>query len=358
MNIPYAARRDKLRKLMKTAGHDAFLVTNEVNVSWLTGFSGDDSYLLVLPDGETLLSDFRYGIQIEQECPDLDFAIRTKTLGLFGLAKEILKKKISSSSPRLGVESNSISWNVARRVREMISETTVPTEDWVESLRMVKDKSEIALIREAGVIAKNAFNAVRSMLTPNMTEKEIADELEFNMRRLGAADAAFPSIVAVGKNAAKCHAVPGETCVGDAGLLLIDWGARFQGYRSDLTRTFLTGRPPKDFEKIYGIVREAQQLAIDAIQPGKKCSEIDAVARNFIIENGYGDYFDHGLGHGVGRDIHEAPAFSPRCDIPLKPGMVITVEPGIYIKGWGGIRIEDDILVTRQGCEVLTDVEK
>lgn len=356
MNDFFAARRGKLRKLLQKQNADALLVTNVKNVTWLTGFTGDDSYLLIHPEGECLLSDFRYEIQIAEECPGLRFAIRSGACGFSQLILDELKK--ISSSPWLGVETNSVTLGDLERFQNSITKQIVPLDSLIESLRQVKDRQEIALIRQSAQIARNAFHAVRAMLRPDWTEKQIADELEFAMRRLGARDASFPTIVAVGDRAALCHCVPGERKVRDAAFLLIDWGAKYEGYASDLTRVLVTGKISSEFKKIYGIVKDAQQKAIDAIQPGIPCSEIDAVARCFIADAGYGKFFDHGLGHGIGLDIHEAPAFSPRCGTKLKPGMIITVEPGIYVKGWGGVRIEDDVLVTRSGCEVITDVEK
>ncbi len=356
MNDIYAARREKLRKLLKKSQIDAILVTNFTNVTWLTGFSGDDSYLILHEKGECLLSDFRYTIQIEQECPGLNYAIRSGSIGLFQLAKNELEKV--SSSARLGVESNSITLSVSEIVRATVTERTVSVDGLVESLRQVKDRTEIALIRESARIARNAFHALRAMLTPEMTEKQVADELEFSMRRLGAKDASFPSIVAVGDRAALCHCVPGERKIAEASTLLIDWGAKYRGYASDLTRVLVTGKVSDEFRKVYKIVQDAQQKAIETIRPGILCSEVDAAARSYIDQCGYGKCFDHGLGHGIGLNIHEGPYFSPRCATKLKPGMIITVEPGIYVKNWGGVRIEDDVLVTRTGCEVITDVEK
>ncbi|MDO4630255.1 MAG: aminopeptidase P family protein [Planctomycetia bacterium] len=352
----FATRREKLRKLLKKEKADALLVTNFTNVTWLTGFTGDDSYLLLHADGACLLSDFRYEIQIENECPGLPFMIRSGKVGFSQLIREELGK--ISSSPRLGVEINSITWALVESFRKSVTEDIVPLDSLVEKLRQMKDRQEIQTIREAGRIARNAFHAVRALLSPDWTEKQVADELEFAMRRLGAKDASFPTISAVGSNAALCHCVPGERRVRDASFILIDWGARYQGYVSDLTRVLITGKITPEFRKVYQIVLDAQRKAIEAVHPGIPCSEVDAVARNYIAEAGYGKYFDHGLGHGIGLDVHEGPSFSPRCETILKPGMIITVEPGIYIKNWGGVRIEDDVLVTRDGGEVLTDVEK
>lgn len=352
------SRCQKIRNLVKKEGWAGMLVTDPRNVRWLTGFTGGESYLLVLPQREILLSDFRYALQIERECPPLEYAIRSGSIGLAGLAKAILEQENTDPQVPLGMEGEHVTLTMAEVFQQNLERELVPTRGVVEKYREIKDKEEITSIRKAAQIAQNAFRAVVAMLTPEKTEKQIADELENAMRQLGAEKASFPSIVAVGANAALCHAVPGQTRVEEADFLLIDWGAQYRGYASDLTRVIVTGRKTVRFQKIFQVVREAQQKAIEAIRPGVPCDEIDRIARDFIAQSGYGKYFDHGLGHGLGLNIHEAPSFSPRCNTILRPGMVLTVEPGVYIKGWGGIRIEDDVLVTSRGCEVLTDLEK
>lgn len=351
-------RCQKIRDLVKKESWAGMLVTDPRNVRWLTGFTGGDSYLLVLPQREVLLSDFRYTLQIEQECPQLEYAIRNDFTGLAGLAKTILQKEKVVREVPLGIEARYVTLDLAEVLQRMLDRKLVPTCDVIEKYREIKDKEEIASIREAVRIAQNAFRAVTAMLSPDKTEKQVADELEYAMRQLGAEKASFPSIVAVGSNAALCHAVPGERRIGEGDFLLIDWGAQYRGYASDLTRVIVTGKKTARFQKIFQVVQEAQQRAIEAIRPGVPCDVIDGIARDFIAQSGYGKYFDHGLGHGLGLNIHEAPSFSPRCTTVLRPGMVLTVEPGIYIKGWGGIRIEDDVLVTSRGSEVLTDLEK
>lgn len=357
----HRGRCEKLRKLVKKSGAGAMLVTDFVNVTWLTGFSGDDSYLLVFPDGEVLISDSRFMLQIPAECPGLGYVIRDTRTTMFDAIRAEIQKAFPQTSPEsvtLAVEADRMTLASGRKLEEKVTPLLLPLSGMVDDLRQIKDKAEVELIRQAGKIAKNAFLAMRATLAPHKTEKQIAAELEYTMRLLGAKAEAFPSIVAIDAHAANCHAIPRDVTLEGAGMLLVDWGANLDGYRSDLTRTLAIGEMTKEFRKIYKIVLDAQRKAIEAIQPGKKCSEIDAVARNHIAKHGYGTHFGHGLGHGLGMHVHESPRFSPMCDTELRPGMVLTVEPGIYIEGWGGIRIEDDILVTRRGCEVLTDVPK
>lgn len=229
-------------------------------------------------------------------------------------------------------------------------------EDPVEKLREIKDKYEIAAVRSAIHSTIRGFELLRCGLKPEQTEVDIRNDLEYNMRKFGADTVSFPSIVAVGSRAALPHAVPTvKNKVADGELLLIDWGAMKDLYAGDLTRVLITSPKPSDkLKRIYNIVLEAQMAAIEAIKPGMICGEIDAVARNYIKKAGYGNYFDHGLGHGLGLVVHDRGAFRPGNQTELKPGMILTVEPGIYIPGWGGIRIEDDVLITRAGCENLS----
>ncbi len=224
-------------------------------------------------------------------------------------------------------------------------------------MREVKDATEIAEIRTAVEQAQRGLQCLRASLMGTMTELQAAHDLEHAMRRFGGLKAAFEPIVAVGP--ALPHAQPGHSRIDEADFVLIDWGSTSSGgYRSDLTRVLVTGKIPPKLEKVYNIVLEAQRAAIEAIRPGIACKDVDAVARDIITKSGYGKRFGHGLGHGIGLDIHEGPRFSPISESVLKPGMVVTVEPGIYLPGWGGVRIEDDVLVTRNGHEVLTSVPK
>ncbi len=228
----------------------------------------------------------------------------------------------------------------------------------VESLRERKDRDELAAIQRAIQYAESAFLEVRSKLTGDMTEKQVADDLEFAMRRAGAASSAFRTIVGVGPRAALPHGIPSSRKIRENPFVLIDWGAREGLYVSDLTRVLATSTLPSKFERIYHVVLAAQQAAIRAIRPGALMSEIDAVARSTIEQAGFGRRFTHGLGHGFGLQVHESIRLSKGQDRPLASGMVVTVEPGIYIPGYGGVRIEDDCLVTGSGCRVLTTLPR
>ncbi|WP_165229946.1 M24 family metallopeptidase [Aquisphaera insulae] len=347
-------RREALRKKLVEGDLDALLVSSPTNVSYLSGFTGDSSVLLLGRDGgEVILSDGRFTTQLEQECPGLEAIIRPATQTMDQAIAEAARAR---GFRRLGFESAALSVAEFDKLREALPESPLrATAELVEDIRQIKDEAEIAAIREAIEFAEGAFKSLRGALTPEMTEKEAADRIEAEMRRLGATGASFPPIVAVGLRAALPHARPtAGTKIGDAPFVLIDWGATGRPYKSDLTRMIVTGKVTPEFETVYRTVLEAQERAIRSIRPGVRAHDVDAEARSVIEDAGFGRFFDHGLGHGVGMEIHEAPRLRRQSETVLQPGMVVTVEPGIYLPDWGGIRIEDDVLVTADGCEVLS----
>ena len=349
-------RRQKLRRQIKQEGLDALLVTNFTNVTYLTGFTGDDSFLLLTAKDDVLVSDQRYTTQLDEECPGLELAIRgpgTKMLDF--TAKTVDKAK----TPRLGIEADSMTVALRDALAAAVPKAQLtPTSGWVEELRMTKDADEIDRTRRACDLARRAFEVVRAKLTPAMTEREVANELEYQARRFGAKGMSFESIVAVGPRAALPHARPTTRKIGESDFTLIDWGVNEGLYMSDLTRLVVTDKISPKLRKLYGVVLKAQLAGIEAIRPGVPCEAVDRAARNVIEKAGHGKAFGHGLGHGVGLEIHEAPRLAQNQPTELRPGMIVTVEPGVYFPGWGGIRIEDDVLVTRTGHEVLTSVPK
>jgi len=350
-------RRDALRTALAANQIAALLVVDPTNVAYLTGFTGDSSYLLVGRDRDLIVSDGRFTTQLEQECPGLGAYIRPNVQSMNKAVAHVVGKL---GLPAVGFESAHLSVADYLALKADLTTTElVAATDLVENLRLIKDDAEIALIREAIAIAQNAFLKLKGELSPGETEKDAADRLEFHMRALGATGTSFPTIVAVGKRAALPHARPtSETRIGDDDFVLIDWGACGRSYKSDLTRVLAPGNVTPEFEKIYRIVLEAQERAIAAIRPGAKAQDVDAEARSFIEQAGFGRFFDHGLGHGIGMDVHEAPRLRRESPTILEPGMVVTVEPGIYLPDWGGVRIEDDVLVTPDGREVLSSLPK
>jgi Xaa-Pro aminopeptidase len=360
-----AQRRWQLTQALVAEGLDALLISHPVNVTYLTGFSGESSYLLLGRERTLLVSDARFTKQIAEECPGLETHIRPPAQNVTQATAEVLTKLGWRSA---GFESGHLTVAEWETLREL-----APTVDWkggrdrVEKLRAIKDPSEVEQIREAITIAERAFGAFKALLRPEDREKELCDALEQFVRRCGGQCTSFPSIVAVGERAALPHAPPTNKAVAEADLLLVDWGACGRFYKSDLTRVLVT-RKNRVFsrsqtgngklEAVYAVVLQAQEQALRTLRPGVKGQDVDAAARSVIAQAGFGDFFGHGLGHGLGLQVHEAPALRPNSEVILQPGMVVTVEPGIYLPDWGGIRIEDDVLITPEGCEVLTSVPK
>jgi Xaa-Pro aminopeptidase len=355
MDYP-AQRRQRLALCLAEEGLNALLVSSPVNVTYLTGFSGESSYLVLTRDRPVLVSDARYTEQIAAECPGLEAHIRPPTRNLHQAVAEVLGRL---GVRAVGFESGHLTVAEWETLRDLAK-----TVDWkggrdrVERLRAVKDPSEVAEIREAIGIAERAFTVFRALLRPEDREKDLCDALDHYVRRAGGQGASFPPIVAAGVRAALPHAPPTEKAVGEADFVLVDWGASGRFYKSDLTRVLATRRISPKLEEVYRVVLTAQERAVGMIRPGTRAHEIDAEARSVIAQAGFGEFFGHGLGHGLGLQVHEAPALRPNSEAVLEPGMVMTVEPGIYLPGWGGVRIEDDVLVTPDGCEVLTTVAK
>jgi len=330
---------------------------NPVDVGYLSGFTGDDSFLMIGKSWTVLLTDGRYSQQAEGECGGVEIIARNCSMGkAFGKmlkGRGIRKIAVQASHMTLGLR-KLLDTEIGKR-------KLVEIPPVVPSLRIIKDVDEIASIRKSVKIAEKAFRKLTSRGLSywiGKTERRLAADLEHLMRLAGGDKPAFDTIVAVGSNAALPHYRPGDRKVKRGDHILIDWGAALNGYCSDLTRVVFAGKIPPLMESVYAIVLSAQMEAIDAIRPGKRCCQIDGVARKIIDAAGYGSNFLHSLGHGLGRDVHEAPALASSIKAPLRAGMVVTVEPGIYLPGEGGIRIEDDILVTAGGREKLSSLSR
>ena len=335
---------------------DAFLVTDETNVGYLSGFSGDSSYLLVTPKQTMLLSDGRFTTQIELDCPDLKCLIRPPSQSIVELTQSLLNEL---SIRRVAIESNHLSLAEFRQL-ESASDSIefVETSGTVEAIRVVKDPDEIELTRRAVHIAETALTTVMGSIRADESERDVAYRIEAEMRALGAVGCSFPPIVACDASAALPHYHPGDAKVSDAETLLIDWGANYRGYASDLTRTFHRSPVSDEFSAAYQAVLAAQIAAIDLIGPGVAAADVDAAAREVLEQAGMADAFMHSLGHGIGLNVHEGPRLSASSDDSLAVGMIVTVEPGVYFADSFGIRIEDDVLVTESGCEVISRLPK
>ncbi len=334
---------------------DGLLISDIVNVGYVSGFTGSTALALVMPDKAYLITDARYAIRARAECPHFEPVIaKLSAAALEGLVK-ILEGY--AKDVRLGFET-SVPYGTLHGWKAKAPNTIRwrPAEGIVEKLRMVKDDGELAAIRVAVGIAQDAFADVLPLIKPRITERQFALELDFAMRRRGADRVSFDTIVASGPNGANPHCTPADRPFEAGDLVTVDWGAERDGYVSDITRTVLVpGKAATDEQrKVYESVLRAKQLATAAITPGAPGKDIDAIARDFIAARGYGENFGHSLGHCIGRVVHDGPALSSRSEVILQPGMVVTVEPGIYVEGWGGIRIEEDVLVTETGHEVLS----
>jgi len=354
--MDFCGRREKLRKLLKISGAEALLVTSAPNVTYLTGFTGDSSYLLVTKGHQVLISDGRYSTQIEEECPGLEMNIRRAGILIH---QQVIKILRAAHISRLAIEAESMTVATRERIAEKLPKLQIgATAGMVEHLRQVKDREELALIRQAIKIAEKSFAVIRAGLHPQQTEKQVGDSLDRQFRLFGGDGPAFATIVAVGPRAALPHARLTDCRIGSGDMVLVDWGTQWQLYKSDLTRVLVTGKISTKLRRVYEVVLSAQARAIAAVRPGAATTEVDAAARSVIADAGWNRRFNHGIGHGFGLEIHESPRMSGKSTAALKPGMVVTVEPGVYVPGWGGVRIEDDILVTRDGHEVLTSLPK
>jgi len=347
-------RIDRLRERLSAEGVDALLVTHPSNVRYMSGFTaGADASLLISATQALLATDFRYYEQVKRQAPAYRlFQAPNGLAAAFGdLARE-------AGARRIAFESTHITYALYQDLAKVEGVELVPEKGWVEELRAVKSAEELALIRQAVAISDAVIAALPHILRPGMTEKELAWEVEAFMHARGAEDVAFPIIAASGPNGAMPHAVPSERRIVPGEPLTLDLGARVQGYCSDLTRTVCIGQPDDKFREVYGIVLKAQQAAEAGIKAGMLGKDADALARQVIVDAGYGEAFGHGLGHGVGLDVHEFPRAGARSEDRLAPGMVVTVEPGIYLPGWGGVRIEDLVVVTESGIEILSQATK
>jgi Xaa-Pro aminopeptidase len=357
-------RLTRIRNLFSDASIDTMLVLVAENRRYLSGFTAEDTQfdessgaLFISQERTVLATDSRYELQARSEAPS--FQIHCYRKGLEKALPEILSML---GTKRLGFEGNRLSFQKYQKLTKQIktsgmSVELVETENLTDILRIKKDESEISEIKKALILAENTFCDVLQIIQPGTMEKEVAWMMEKGMREAGADAVSFPTIVASGPNSALPHATPGERRIRAGEPILFDWGAKRNGYCSDISRTICIGKPDGTFEKVFQTVHEAQQKAIEAIRPGVSTKHVDGIARGHIEKNGFKGKFGHSLGHGTGLSIHEYPRLSQLYDKPLESGMVCTVEPGVYLPDWGGIRIENMIVVRDDGAEVLNELK-
>ena len=352
-----AARLPRLRERMGEAGCDALLVTHLTNIRYLTGFTGSAGLLLVLPDGALFVTDGRYRDQSAEQLASNGVQARIE---ISATEQDAKLADAARGLARLGLESTHVTWAAKRKYAAKVFDgaEVVATEGLVEQLRIVKDDGEIARIEAACRIADDALASVLPRLKEEPTEQDFGLELDFTMRRLGAAGPSFETIVASGPNGAKPHARPGDRRIREGDLVVLDFGALLDGYHSDMTRTVSIGEPSETQRRMNEVVRASQAAGVAAVRPGVTGADVDKVCRDVIAEAGWADAFLHGTGHGVGLDIHEDPRVSTTATATLEPGHVVTVEPGVYLPEHGGVRIEDTVVVTADGCRPLTSTPK
>ena len=356
-----SSRLDALRAKFESSGIDGILIGSDENRRYVSGFTGTAGNLIITADAAVLATDFRYIEQAGQQSPDF------RVLRVMGGGSDWLTNLLSELGVRrLGFESQHMTVATHERLSGVFAEagngdgvSLVSTAGLVEELRSVKDEAEMALLQRAIDISDKAFEEVSQVLKDGMTEREVAWLLERTMRELGADSVSFPTIVAAGPNAALPHHRADDTPLRNGQPLIIDMGARYQGYCSDLSRSLCIGGDEDDtFRKVYSTVLRAQQTAIDAVRSGMTAGEADGLARAVIEEAGYGKEFGHSLGHGVGLEIHERPGVGPNSPVVLEDGMPFTIEPGIYISGWGGVRIEDIVVLEQGRARVISHAPK
>ncbi len=347
------ARLGNLRLQITGAGLNGLLVTHLPNIRYLTGFSGSSGILLVLEHDAILYTDFRYQVQAPVE---VEAVARVEIVSSDSWARVWEHLKETPGVEVVGFEGHVTTVAAARRFEDTGTGIRFePVQDLVERLRVRKDDTEVEAIREAARISSEALAAVLEAVRPGLTEREVAGMLEQALRRAGSDWFAFPTIVASGPRSALPHAETGDREIGRGDLLLLDFGARVDGYCADLTRTVVVGVADERQAAVYELVRDAQRHARENLRAGMRAADGDALARSLIDARGFADAFGHSLGHGLGLEVHEAPALSRANGEPLPEGAVVTVEPGIYIPGWGGVRIEDDVYITSGGTVLLSD---
>ncbi|HEX7056136.1 MAG TPA: Xaa-Pro peptidase family protein [Bacilli bacterium] len=349
------SRLQKLRGEIKRLGLEAVLITNGYNRKYITGFTGTSGYVLVTESRAVLFTDFRYMSQAREQA--IGFEVMEHLPDPFVTLKDALNEL---HVKRLGFEEHDMTFATYQSARGKLAGIELAaTDHLVEKIRRIKDEGELQIMRRAAELADRTFaHLVGNVLKPGISERDIALEIEFFVRQNGATSTSFDTIVASGERSALPHGVASDRILAGNEFVKLDFGAYYKGYCSDITRTVVLGKPTEKHREIYDIVLEAQLHALEHIKPGMTGKQADALARDVIGKYGYGDKFGHGTGHGIGMEIHESPRLNMQDDTVLEPGMVVTVEPGIYLPGFGGVRIEDDIVITATGIEVITKASK
>lgn len=338
-------RYDKVKKILMDQGLDALLLTSPINIRYFSNFTGE-AYLLLSPVACILFTDFRYTIQASMQCNPIVRIQEIQRGNQFNLLNSIIDEY---GFHTIGYEDAYMSCAEFTQLQAAIKHLFVPFSNAVNQIRQVKDAEEIELLQKAQVISEQSFQDVLPFVKPGVSELDIATELLYRIRKNGGEGPSFDPIIASGPNGALCHAIPTQRKLQNGDLVVMDFGSLWNGYCSDMTRTIAIGNVEPELKKIYDIVLSANLLALDALKPGITGKSLDNIARSYIEENGYGPFFGHSLGHGFGLEIHESPTAGPTSQDILLPGMTVTIEPGIYLEGKGGVRIEDCCVLTENG---------
>jgi len=352
--MEYKSRISYLRDQMSKSDIDTLFISNKDNIRYYSGFTGTFAFLLISKSKTIIITDSRYTLRAEEESPDYEIYKLKSGDNWIENSTKITKTKV------IGYEGDYVSVNLLNQLQRR-AEKINKWEDFSEKItlgRIIKSEEEVETLQKTIDISDSAFNNVSKKIKTGMTEKDVAWEVEKEMRELGAESPSFDTIVASGINGSKPHHSPTDKLINNNEAITIDMGAKYKGYCSDLTRTIFIGDPDEKFKKIYTTVLKAQLISMETAQPDMTGEEIDKIARDIITSEGYGEYFGHSLGHGVGIEIHENPGVGPNSKNNIKPGMVYTIEPGIYIENWGGIRIEDMVIMTDSGNNLLSHALK
>lgn len=343
----------KLRSTMKEEGIDGLLLTSSFNRRYMTEFTGSAGIAVISQKDAVFITDFRYTKQAEKQVKGYRIVQHSKTIQEEAAAQvELMGIQV------LGFEKDHLSYGQFEAYGQHIKAVMKPVSGLIEKIRLIKTPEELTILKAAAKIADDAYTHILNYIKPGMTELDVSNELEFFMRKAGATSSSFDIIVASGTRSALPHGVATDKVIEKGDMITLDYGALYNGYISDITRTLAVGEPPAELKEIYQIVLDAQMKALDKIKPGMTGIEADAICRDHIKSKGYGEAFGHSTGHGIGLEVHEGPGLSFRSPTVLEPNMTVTVEPGIYVPGLGGVRIEDDIIITETGNERLTYATK
>ena len=342
-----------MKAALKSNNLDAIIITNPINRRYITGFTGSAGIAIISKTATRFVTDFRYTEQATEEAIDFTVVEHKRAIEL-----EVNEQLKELDVQTVGFEENDVTYALYEKYKTAFTANMVPISGVIENIRLYKTEEEIATLKRAGEIADAAYEHIQTFIKPGMKEIEVANELEFFMRNQGATSSSFDIIVASGYRSALPHGVASDKKIETGELVTMDYGALYNGYCSDITRTLAIGEISDELRTIYETVKTAQERGVHQIKPGLTGQEADAITRDYITDKGYGDFFGHSTGHGLGLEVHEQPSLAKTSTEVLKPGMVVTVEPGIYIPQVGGCRIEDDIVITKSGNQRLTNSTK